>query len=142
MSQVYKKKFSVRFRDCDPAGILFFGNIYGICHDAFEDLIHDIGIGWKNYFSTKDFLFPLIKSEADYRGPLIAGHSYEIHLFFSQIKTGSFEVTYQVMDIGHTAQTPLTVVKTVHVCLDAKAKVKCSLPPEWQKMFQQYHVTK
>ncbi len=138
MSQVYKKSFTVHFREADPAGIMFFGNIYGIYHDAFEDMISSIGIGWQSYFGTKDYLIPLIKSEAEYRGPLKPGQSYEIHLSFSMIKTSSFEVTGSVLDPSSADQKPLLIVKTVHVCLDAQTKAKTSLPSSWEKIFRSY----
>ena len=138
MSQVYKKTITVRFREADPAGIMFFGNIYGICHDAFEDMINSIGIGWQSYFGTKDYLIPLIKSEAEYRGSLAPGQNYEIQVFFSLIKTSSFEVTYQIVNPADSDRKPLITVKTVHVCLHATSKAKTALPQAWEQIFRQY----
>lgn len=142
MSQVYKKTFTVRFREADPAGIMFFGNIYGICHDAFEDMINAIGVGWQSYFGTKEYLIPLIKSEAEYRGSLQPGHSYEIQIYFSLIKTSSFEVTYTIVDPASSDRKPLITAKTVHVCLNAQTKAKEALPSSWEQIFRQYSSAK
>lgn len=139
MSQVYKKIQQIRFRDGDPAGIMFFGNIYGICHDTFEDMIEAIGIGWSNYFNNQEFMIPLMKSEAEYRGSLKPGEQYEISIFFSQLKTSSFEVTYTVQETQGPTPKICMVVKTVHVCLDAKTKTKVPLPTKWEQIFRQYH---
>lgn len=132
MSQVYKKIFTLRFREADPAGIMFFGNIYGICHDAFEDMIDAVGIGWNNYFRTKEFMIPLMKSEAEYRVPLRPGQKYEISVSVSLMKTSSFEMTYVISDATNPSQVCVTV-KTVHVCLDAKTKSKTALPDQFRK---------
>ncbi len=139
MSQVYKKIHQIRFREADPAGIMFFGNIYGICHDAFEDMIEGIGIGWDSYFNNKDLLIPLMKSEAEYRGSLVPGKHYEISIFFSQLKTSSFEITYNIQDILGPSPRICMIVKTVHVCLDAKTKAKIPLPTKWEQIFRLYY---
>ncbi|HWU44058.1 MAG TPA: hypothetical protein VN132_11490, partial [Bdellovibrio sp.] len=59
MNQVFKTKKTLTFREADPAKIMFFGNIFGFAHDAFEQFIVEAGYTWKEYFHNTDYAIPL-----------------------------------------------------------------------------------
>lgn len=118
-----KYKDKINFYDCDPAGILFFANIYKIAHKAYESFLLDISPE-RDFFSDGNILLPIIHSEADYIKPLTPGNKIEIEVSVSILRQSSFELTYNVLlDDDLCAK-----VKTVHVAVDKKSFSKTNLP--------------
>ncbi|MEN0058787.1 MAG: hypothetical protein AAGB31_08125 [Bdellovibrio sp.] len=66
MNQIFRTKKTLTFKEADPAGIMFFGNIFGFAHDAFEEFIVAAGYSHREWFKQKDFLIPIRHTASDY----------------------------------------------------------------------------
>lgn len=121
------KKYEERinFYDCDPAGILFFANIFRLAHKSYEQFLSEISPE-RNFFDDDSVLLPIIHSEADYLKPLTAGSDVTVEVTASVVKKSSFELTYNISK----GETLYGSVKTVHVAVDKKSFAKTELPPE------------
>ncbi|GJQ62553.1 MAG: 4-hydroxybenzoyl-CoA thioesterase [Melioribacteraceae bacterium] len=115
----------VKFHECDPAGILFYGNVYFIAHDAYEKMINS-RIPNFQLFSNKEYAFPLIKSEAEYLSPVRQGRKIRVELYAVSISGSSFKLEYNFYDIDKLA----AVVTTTHVCVERESFKKAKLPQE------------
>ncbi len=115
---IYKRK--INFYDCDPAGILFFGRIYEVCHSAYEAMIESFNLNI-DYWNNGDFVVPIIHSEASYHKPIKYGETIVVELEVSMIKYSSFELQYLCKN---AAGEKCIKVSTVHVFIDKK---------EWSK---------
>lgn len=85
----------VLWPDCDPAGIVFYGNYYRWMDDATHYLFLKIGIPFdvmKQKYGTPGV--PLVSSHADYRRPAAFRDTLAIQSFFSQCGRSSFTVAH------------------------------------------------
>jgi YbgC/YbaW family acyl-CoA thioester hydrolase len=111
----------INFYDCDPAGILFYARVYEICHAAYEAMIESFNTG-EDYWDSEEFIVPVINSGASYHKPIKYGEEVIINITVTQLKSTSFELTY---DIRNGKGEKCVVVNTVHVFVSKK---------NWKKM--------
>ena len=120
---MYTTKLRTNFFDADPAGILFYANIYRLAHAAYEEMIKSWGIGEDVFFSP-EFAMPIIHSEADYKHPIFAHEELTVNISASQLKKHSLELSYFFYCNGELK----AAVKTVHVFVDKKQMKKIEIP--------------
>jgi len=131
---MYKYVKTINFYDCDPAGILFFGRIFGICHSAYEDFINSFDLK-SDYWKNENYAVPIIHTEADYMLPLKPGDKVSVEVRVSQLKESSFELQY----ICKNAAGKVTnEVKTVHIFVDKKKWQKIPIDPEVKQYLSNY----
>lgn len=126
MNQVFKTTHTMTFREADPAQIMFFGNIFGWAHDAFEVFIADIGVGWKEYFHRRDIIIPIRHTEAEYFAPFFPGQTYDVEVWIDRVGDSSYTSAYRFSQKGQVHAQ----VKLVHACADPKTKKKTALPED------------
>jgi len=119
-------KRKINFFDCDPAGILFYGNIFFFCHSAYEELISSFYLKI-NYWQNDDFVVPIIKSTADYLKPFKYGDEIMIEVSVTELRESSFELNYKC---SNQSGDVCAEVSTVHVLIDKKTWQKKELTPE------------
>ena len=119
-------KRRINFYDCDPAGILFYGNIFFFCHTAYEELIASFNFK-TNYWQNENFVTPIITSNAEYIKPIKYGDKINVELGVSDLRKSSFELSYKCIN---QLNELCASVKTVHVFVDKKSWKKVELIPE------------
>src|SRR5690606_19080662 len=124
MAKSFKSLVPLRFRESDPAGIMFFGQIFAWAHDAFEDFIVEAGLPWEQYFENKSYLIPIRHTEADYFAPFRPGRKYEGTTTVQALGNSSFTMKY-VFSSGSQKHAE---VKMVHVCLDQQSHKPTPMP--------------
>ncbi len=111
---MFSMQKKINFYDCDPAGILFYGKVYELCHAAYEAMIESFKLE-EDYWSNDDYIVPIIHSEAKYRNPFTYGQTVTIGLKVTSLKNSSFELQYECKnEKGELC----TEVRTVHVLID------------------------
>lgn len=130
----YKTKIS--FYDCDPAGILFYGRIYMLCHSAYESLVESFNLK-EDYWNNGKYIVPIIRSEAAYYKPLKYGEEVTIELTVTQLRESSFELSYISKN---SAGEKCHVVRTVHVFVDAQTWKKTAMSSEIKEGFSKHLV--
>jgi 1,4-dihydroxy-2-naphthoyl-CoA hydrolase len=123
---MHKFKKAINFYDCDPAGILFFGRIFEICHAAYEDLIGSFNLK-SDYWSNKNFAVPIMHTEAEYLLPLKAGDNVTVEVAVCKLKNSSFELRYTCRNEKNKVTNE---VRTVHIFIDKKEWKKIPIDPE------------
>lgn len=134
MNQVFKTKKTLTFREADPAKIMFFGNIFGFAHDAFEQFILEAGYTWKEYFHDPDYAIPLRHTESNYLAPFFPGETYDISVTVASFGETSFKMKYVFSQKDKTH----AIVTMVHSVLDLKTKQKTALPDKMKTRFGKY----
>lgn len=130
---MFEIKKRIDFFDCDPAGVLFFGNVFHLAHHAYELFLEKLQPN-TNFFKHEKLLLPIIHSEADYSNPLYSGDEAIIHIVVSKLKTSSFELSYKIS----RDKMECCKVKTVHVCVDKSNWEKSPLPEELKSKLEKY----
>ncbi|MGE5351213.1 MAG: acyl-CoA thioesterase [Acidobacteriota bacterium] len=121
---MFRTEIKINFFDCDPAGIMFFGNIFKITHSAYEEMLQK-GDLKRDYFKDDQYALPLVHSEADFLRPILPGEKVVVKLSVSVLRESSFELSYEVMNPkGEVCAR----VKTVHVSVTRSNWQKTPLP--------------
>ncbi len=123
---MFTTKKRINFFNCDPAGILFYGNIFSFCHSAYEEMISSFDLKL-NYWQNEEFVVPITSSNATYSTPLKTGDEVTIDVNVSELRKSSFELSY---NCRNQSGDLCIEVKTVHVFIDKKSWRKKELSPE------------
>ena len=136
----FKKLIQIRFRDCDPAGILYFGNVYNLAHDCFEDFLKEAKVPWDEWFQSEKYIIPFRHTSCDYFAPLVQGQNYVIFARTLAISNSSFEMQYDfcsLSDDGNVQPQKIhATVKTVQVFVDKKTMKKTEIPEKFVKILK------
>jgi YbgC/YbaW family acyl-CoA thioester hydrolase len=111
----FEHKRRVRFQDTDPAGIVFFANIFVYCHEAFEELLRDVGLPLEAIIASREQVLPLARAEADFKRPFRAGVLVTVRARVASIGERSFRMEYEMVD---ESGAHLATAATVHVAVD------------------------
>jgi acyl-CoA thioester hydrolase/1,4-dihydroxy-2-naphthoyl-CoA hydrolase len=128
MRNIYTTYKRIEFADADPAGILFFGNIFRIAHSAFEEYLVKSG-NYNNYFNGQKCIFPLVHCESDFVNPVKPGETVNISCRCSRIGNSSFELEYEVLKENEDGSgIVIARVRTVHAAVLKDLFKKTSIP--------------
>ncbi len=135
MPHTYKRPIQIRFREGDPARILYFANLFSLAHDTFEDFIQEVGFTWKEWFTELNpCMVPIRHTECDYLAPFMPGQKYEIEVLVAQFRDTSLQMKY----VFRQGDRVHAVVKMVHAFLDPQTKQKVAIPEKVKMKFSPY----
>lgn len=120
----------VPFDLCDPVGIMFYGSIYSLVHQALEEALPQIGISWNEWFNS-DQGAPVRRVECDYLRPMKGNEIFDIEVHFINPTDSSITVNYIVKKDGFIHCD----VKVLKVFVDRKAMTKTKMPEKYRKIF-------
>ena len=127
------REITPRFSQLDPAGILFFGEVFPICAGVYEDFIQSLGFGWDEWFNHPETASPVKHAEAEYFSPLRGGQVYKIDVEILSLRTSGFEVEFTVK----RADTLHCRVRIVHVFISKASGTKIPIPDAVRAAFTQ-----
>ncbi|WP_392532056.1 acyl-CoA thioesterase [Nostoc sp. C117] len=122
MSFTYNR--TVRFQDTDAARVVYFANVLGICHEAYEESLEASNINLKDFFINPSVAFPIVHASVDFLRPIFVGDKLLISLICQKIGVEKFEINYEIT-VGE-----ILVAKAItrHVCIDVSSRMKQELP--------------
>lgn len=124
MNKVFYTNKTLTFREADPAGIMFFGNVFAFAHDAFEEFIVAAGYGYNEWFGKFEFIIPIRHTEANYLSPFLPGQTYQIAVSVAKLGETSFQMKYVFSKENKTH----AVVTMVHAVANRKTLQKMPVP--------------
>ena len=124
-SRQYTYHYTVKLRDTDAAGLLFFGNLFNIIHDAYEAFMDSAEVSIGYFIREKKFMLPVVRAESEYLKPQFVGDRIDIILQCEKIGKSSYTIAYKVVNQdGETA----CKARTVNVVLDKKTRKIVPIP--------------
>jgi YbgC/YbaW family acyl-CoA thioester hydrolase len=135
----FEHKRRVRFQDTDPAGIVFFANIFVYCHEAFEELLRAVGIPLETIISSREQIIPLAHAEADFKKPFRVGVLVTTRATVAQIGDRSFRMQYEMADEKGELLARAT---TVHVAVDPASGRSTALSPRVREALARHHAAR
>lgn len=130
----FEKEIQLRFREADPAGVLFFAQFFALAHDCFEDFLQAVGISWNDWFRSKDYLVPIRHTECEFLRPLSPGQKCTIQACVVKMGDSSFKMKY----VFFSGNEICAEVLMVHTFLAAQSKQKISVPQQIRFQFSPY----
>lgn len=123
---MFSYDYTVKIRDTDVSGRLFFTSHLTMAHEAFEALLEKSGFSILDIFRENRIHLPIVHAEADYTQQTRAGEKIRISVACSEIGTTSFSMTYTFNRLPGGECTGSA--KTVHVAVNPAEGVKTTLP--------------
>lgn len=132
MRQPFEKQLLIPFHLVDAAGILFFGHVWTLAHQAYEEWVMDhLHIPWAVWFQNADWIVPVKHCEADYFSPIRAGELCCLKVSLKEVRASSFEI-----EVAFTQKEVLCcVARTVHVFCQKTPLQKIPIPLDIARKF-------
>jgi 1,4-dihydroxy-2-naphthoyl-CoA hydrolase len=118
----------IHFSDTDAAGVVFFANYLGLCHEAYEESLAAAGIDLPAFFAEHAVIVPIAKSEADYLRPLRVGDKVRVAIVPEPLTEDSYAINSEIVKLG-APEKKAARVRTEHVCIDVGTRKRRPLPP-------------
>lgn len=115
---------TIRFADTDGAGVVYFAQVFSICHEAYEASLESQGINLREFFRDPAIAVPIVHAEANFRQPMFCGDRITITLQPQQLSADSYEIRYEI----HTQSQLVAQAQTKHVCINPQGKTRQELP--------------
>lgn len=134
---VFENEIFVNFDLADPAGVIFYPNIFKISHQCIEQLITQSPVGWENWFQNKNFAAPITKAQVQFLKPIIAGRYYlaKVWVYTISTTTVGFQSDFYENDIL-CAQ-----VQSAHTFISKKESGKIPIPETIRTVLNAYTLT-
>ncbi|MDA0267974.1 MAG: thioesterase family protein [Cyanobacteria bacterium] len=126
---------TIRFKDTDAAGVVYFANVLSICHEAYEASLADVGVELETFFGKGELAVPIIHADIDFRQPLKCGDDITVHLTAQAIDEHRFSTHYRVMA---STDRPAATAQTDHICITARDRRRSPLPPQLQQWLRHH----
>jgi len=125
MKVAYRKELYIPFHLSDAAGILFFGHIFSLAHEAYEFFVQEaLNISWDDWFNHSEWVIPIKQTQACYHHPISVGSIYFFNVNVKKIGITSFVLTYQLAQHDRL----FCEIEMVHVFCSRHTKQKVPLP--------------
>lgn len=130
----FMREVTPRFHQLDPAGILFFGEVFTVCSEVYEDFVQSLGFGWNEWFRSPAIASPVRHAEAEYFAPLQGGQAYQVGVQVLGMGASSFEMGFEFWREGvlHCR------VRIVHVFIDTQTRAKAPVPDAVRAAFSHF----
>jgi 4-hydroxybenzoyl-CoA thioesterase len=120
---VHGYRTSVRFGDCDPAGIMYFPRLFELFHEAMESWFTDgLGLDYGDLILSRRIGFPAVHSEADFRAPCVLGDALVVLLRAGRVGRASIHLDYVVAGAHDPERDVRATGRTVCVVMDLDPK--------------------
>jgi 4-hydroxybenzoyl-CoA thioesterase len=122
---MFSIRIPVRFGDTDPAGLVYYPNLFHYCHVAMEEFFgSQCGTPYHQMVAEDRIGFPVVKAVTEFHSPLVYGDEVEVKVGLTKVGRSSISLVYQL-----TRNGDLCVSSTqVHVAMDLDTKRAISIP--------------
>ncbi|MEZ4453859.1 MAG: acyl-CoA thioesterase [Nannocystaceae bacterium] len=119
MSGVFIHRRTVRFGDCDPAGIVYYPRFFDIFHESMEQWFWvALDYRYDRVILDDKVGFPTVHCAADFKIPAIMGEDLAIEVRVPKIGRSSIHFDYQVRTFGDPSAPLRLRGETVSVVMD------------------------
>lgn len=110
--------------DCDAAGVVFGPRIAALAHQAYEEVLADVGVDLAALVRAAEVALPYVHLECEFRAPMHHGDHIDIDVICGRIGTSSYTVHIDF----RRAQESCARVSQTHVAIACATRSKIDLP--------------
>jgi 4-hydroxybenzoyl-CoA thioesterase len=130
----FKTRIKVRFGDADPAGLVYFVNVFHYFHIAMEEFFAArCGISYQELMAEERIGFPTVNVQAEFLMPLVYGDEAEVEVYVSRVGETSATFEYSVRRASDAALCARATLVQVAMNLDARHAV--TVPDKYRRAF-------
>ncbi|HYY97789.1 MAG TPA: acyl-CoA thioesterase, partial [Pyrinomonadaceae bacterium] len=86
----FNARITVRFGDCDPAGLVYFPVLFHYCHAAMEEFFGArCGAEYARLVAAERLGFPTVNARAEFLAPILYGDEIGIGVCVSRVGESS-----------------------------------------------------
>ena len=127
----YETVRTLRFGDCDPAGIAYYPRYFDLLNGVVEDWWGAMGVPWKILFGKRRIGLPTVRFEVDFRAPAFLGDRLLFTLAITRIGSKSVELDHRVRreatDLWHARQILVPTSLDSHKSIDWPADLRAAI---------------
>jgi 4-hydroxybenzoyl-CoA thioesterase len=132
----FSTHITVRFGDCDPAGLVYYPVLFHYCHAAMEEFFAArCGVSYPRLMSERRLGFPTVNVRAEFFAPLVYGDEASIEVWASAV--GRTSVTFEYRLRRASDLTLCASATHVQVSMDLDARRAAPLPADLRRAFEQ-----
>ena len=125
---------TVRFGDCDPAGLVYYPVLFHYCHAAMEEFFAArCGTSYPRLMSESRLGFPTVDARAEFRAPFVYGDTVEVEVFVSRTGRTSATFEYRLRRAGDAE--PRASATLVQVAMNLDTRRPAEIPPDLRRAF-------
>jgi len=113
---------------------MYFGNIFTLAHQTFEEFIESAGLSWAKWFEQNTHLVPIRHAESDFILPFRAGQTYSIQTSVARLSESTFVMRYDFWQ----GQNHHARVKMAHTYVDKTTMQKTPIPSNIRQLLLPY----
>jgi 4-hydroxybenzoyl-CoA thioesterase len=127
-------RITVRFGDCDPAGLVYYPVIFHYCHVAMEEFFAEhCKTPYHKLMEDERIGFPTVNTQAEFFVPLIYGDEADVEVSVSRVGESSVALEYHVRRASDGVLCARCTNVHVSMNLDTRRSVK--IPERYRQIF-------
>jgi YbgC/YbaW family acyl-CoA thioester hydrolase len=129
----FSTRITVAFGDTDPAGFVYYPNLFHYCHIAFERFCTSREFPYPVLVNQLRIGFPTVNIESQFFVPLIYGDEVEIRIDVLEIGRSSITLSYSLQRSSDSVQCASATMVHVAMSLDTRRPVE--IPEKFRRCF-------
>ena len=131
----FSTRITVRFGDCDPAGLVYYPTLFHYCHTAMEDFFAArCGVEYARLVSAERLGFPTVNARAEFFEPLVYGDVAEVEVWASGVGRTSVTFEYRLRRVRDGRLCASATLVQVAMNLDERRAVP--VPEHLRRAFE------
>jgi 4-hydroxybenzoyl-CoA thioesterase len=128
-------RITVRFGDCDPAGLVYYPVIFHYCHVAMEEFFAARSpVPYHRLMADERMGFPTVNTQAEFFVPLVYGDEAEVEVAVARVgRSSSVTLEYNVRRASDGVLCARCV--SVHVCMNLDTRRAVRIPERYRQSF-------
>ena len=132
----FSTHISVRFGDCDPAGLVYYPVLFHYCHAAMEEFFAArCGVPYPRLLSERRLGFPTVNVRAEFFAPFVYGDEAEVEVWVSEV--GRTSVTFEYRLRRASDRTLCASATHVQVAMNLDERCPVPVPEDLRLAFEQ-----
>ena len=130
----FSTRITVRFGDTDPAGLVYYPNIFHYFHIALEEFFAArCGISYQQLMADERIGFPTVATQTQFLVPVVYGDELDVEIYVSH--TGNSSATFQYEARRAADRTLCARSVQVHVAMNLDTRRPLPIPEKYRHAF-------
>ena len=130
----FDTRITVRFGDCDPAGLVYYPALFHYCHAAMEEFFAArCGVTYPRLVSERRLGFPTVNVRAEFFAPFVYGDEAVVEVWASAV--GRTSVTFEYRLRRASDRTLCASATHVQVAMDLDGRRAVPVPEDLRRAF-------
>ena len=132
----FSTHITVRFGDCDPAGLVYYPVLFHYCHAAMEEFFAArCGVSYARVLAERRLGFPTVNVRAEFFAPFVYGDEASVEVWASAV--GRSSVTFEYRLRRASDQTLCAAATHVQVAMSLDERRAVPVPEDLRRAFEQ-----